>query len=71
MMTWISVKDRLPENGENVLIATKMGDVREFIYYEASQSWEIYDIYMANDLVTHWQPLPEPPPLPEEEPNNK
>ena len=55
---WISVKDRLPEEGENVLTY----GARPF-----------YDVFYINRLinkesgewlydgVTHWMPLPEPP----------
>ena len=58
---WISVKDRLPEPGDYVLVC----DIREAWYglwefsgsawYDASyQPWSI-------DEVTHWQYLPQPP----------
>ena len=56
---WISVKDRLPENEQNVLVAdngfiavwTFYGD-----YWEDSHGW-----WQEFDEVTHWMPLPQPP----------
>ena len=58
---WISVKDRLPEVGVDVLTASKAG-------YE---SFYMVDCIVNGDWwlqageevlpVTHWMPLPEPP----------
>ena len=56
---WISVKDRLPEMEQDVLVAdngfiavwTFYGD-----YWEDSHGW-----WQEFDEVTHWMPLPEPP----------
>ncbi len=57
---WISVKDRLPENDDRVLVYldsersyTKIDTDR--IYYRGGQ-W----VRWGND-VTHWMPLPTPP----------
>lgn len=57
---WISVKDRLPEEGETVLC-----------YYESDligvctrlhKIWEdSYGYWESDDAITHWMPLPEPP----------
>jgi hypothetical protein len=45
---WISVEDRLPEEGEHILVCY-------------SDGW-ICDQYTPfDDGVTHWMPLPEPP----------
>ena len=63
MAEWISVKDRLPEYGERVLIARHpfvgeafLGQGGYFIRYkydEDSLPW------VRN--ATHWMPLPAPP----------
>jgi hypothetical protein len=52
-MEWISVEDRLPEEGDVVLTFSKNGgravrkfDNGQFGYY---------------DDITHWMPLPDPP----------
>lgn len=48
---WISVKDRLPEDGERVLV-TECG--RVFV--------ERFDRLLGFDTpTTHWMPLPDPP----------
>lgn len=57
---WISVKDRLPEEGETVLC-----------YYESDlmgvctrlhEIWEdSYGYWESDDAITHWMPIPEPP----------
>ena len=63
MSEWISVKDRLPEFGEKVLITDVSGDV---LVYSLEQTcsgecwWEDEYWNWYND-VTHWMPLPEPP----------
>lgn len=61
MSKWISVKDKLPENGDLLLLSDKeqitMGwysrPIKEFIQ---CNTW--VDL---TKFVTHWQPLPEPP----------
>ena len=55
---WISVKDRLPEDGETVTICTEKG----FVYAGEliGDTW-----FLDNDSwtenVTHWMPMPQPP----------
>ena len=74
MENWISVKDRLPENDDRVLVwENKFGTSRplengcwEFAYYDGK--WEDMNLkdYENNAdyiLITHWMPLP-PPPMP-------
>ena len=70
---WISVKDRLPENDQLVLVCednmTKMSVYHSGIYEHENETWEIYEkhccgqlpLYYTNADVTHWMPLPEPP----------
>jgi len=71
-MSWISVKDRLPElkesysgsplRSERVLIYNghyvDLGKIEES-YKRRVRSWKDSTYRIA--CVTHWQPLPEPP----------
>ncbi len=65
-MEWISVKDRLPEtfdnvlvalNDETILMATSINDVWRLFWLDG------YKTFYHNDgrQVTHWMPLPSPP----------
>ena len=58
MAEWISVKDRLPEYGERVLITE--GTAVFEAYRSASGKWVRMGIGWKEN-VTHWCPLPEPP----------
>ena len=58
---WISVKDRLPEPGERVLVC--IGAVFEAFIDDAGK-WQRYYSAPLNEVLgepTHWMPLPEPP----------
>lgn len=57
---WISVKERLPEEGEDVLAYLGEG-IFEICWMLKGGCWETRDAYLDADAVTHWQPLPEPP----------
>lgn len=66
---WISVKERLPQYGELVLICSTKGVVQRVAYYrdgcDDEPDWwqdclELED-YVEFDEVSHWMPLPEPP----------
>lgn len=63
---WISVKDRLPEEGEKVLIYTKT-DITTFGLYTKNygfgkrEGFECGDGFMWMNTSSHWMPLPEPP----------
>ena len=64
---WISVKDRLPENEQYVLLWTKTGVMTyaQYLNDEPHRPWITYDedgsIRVWDNVVTHWLPLPEPP----------
>ena len=53
---WVSVKSRLPEEGETVLVWNDEG----FCYVDEIKNgkWRIPGDYAGN---THWMPLPNPP----------
>lgn len=72
-MEWISVKDRLPEIGQRVLVYQKSGvfggneieiTYRIDEFYESSEEINNQIVWdgqgMCND-IHHWMPLPEPP----------
>lgn len=68
---WVSVKDRLPNNGQNVIaIGTWFGEIngRGESEYTGIGTWEGNRVCIDSDTysteiieVTHWQPLPAPP----------
>lgn len=56
---WVSVEDRLPELGKDVLTIKPSGNCK-VLRFETDCLW--YDSYSEWDKgVTHWKPLPEPP----------
>ena len=62
---WVSVEERLPENGQIVLFHQKDGFIYCAEYFVGkelmSPEW-IIDNYSWNaKVVTHWMPLPAPP----------
>lgn len=59
---WISCSERMPDDGQEVVVQTHSG-WRYIAFYE-SHSGLFYDSPEGNVeyvLVTHWMPLPEPP----------
>ena len=69
-MMWISVKDRLPEEGAWVIAATflrvsiteeKRRVVAELFFNGTDESAAWLKCGAWPNEVTHWQPLPEPP----------
>ena len=58
---WISVNDRLPENGkEGVLIALRWGEVDIGWCEDGRWRSEFVNEYEDGE-VTHWMPIPQPP----------
>lgn len=59
---WISVDERLPKEGVDVLVTLKIGDRvsvdTDRIY---SGRWFGYSPMRGVSYVTHWMPFPEPP----------
>ncbi len=58
---WISVKDRLPENYDSVLVYCKgNSSIVDVCSYSDSIGFMGIAPYWI-ELITHWMPLPEPP----------
>ena len=58
-MEWISVEERLPEDRMHYLVACTWNGIR----WVTKLLWDGYRFHIkqAGSIVTHWQPLPEPP----------
>ncbi len=62
-MEWISVEDRLPEEGHEVLGAYLLEDsehCQSVLLFARGEFMTEYDGEFYG-IVTHWMPLPEPP----------
>lgn len=59
MSEWISIDDRMPDDYQDV-IATD-GYTSNFAYWDAADNYWLYPGDSPSGIVTHWQPLPEPP----------
>lgn len=66
-MTWINVKDRLPDINVDVLTIKASGKMNvDYRCYEEREEIAANSIFFRESkvhggLVTHWMPLPEPP----------
>lgn len=59
---WISVKDRLPRNGQSILgWKHPWNEPHQLTYRDSHWLWA-GECFPA---PTHWMPLPEPPPVPD------
>jgi len=58
MMEWISVEDKMPEEGLLVVTISDHGDTKSLYteYYAGNRFWS-----KAFNNVTYWMPLPSPP----------
>lgn len=56
---WISVKDRLPEEDTDVLVANGVGI--EIAAYTTNPVKQWYGMHGQDVYVKYWMPLPEPP----------
>lgn len=65
MPEWISVKDRLPEEMQTVLVFDQIEKISTMTFYTDSmygKCWsDDYEQEINLGWVTHWMPLPEPP----------
>lgn len=70
MSEWISVKDRMPEEGEPVLIRAGANmivakhDGNDKAWYPAGVTGRDVDVVFCYHDVTHWMPLPGEPEAP-------
>ena len=70
-MTWISVKERLPDKGQIVLAGRSdfTADPVKYTYFENGKFYRKTDVISSMDRImtiyypdiTHWMPLPDPP----------
>jgi len=72
-MEWISVSDKLPEEGQRVIYffehtGISIGKYKKTIIKddETGEIWDMMDTFYGldgflSDDVTHWMPLPEAP----------
>ena len=60
---WISVKERLPKEWEDVLVRSWCGFCEVAIYLGTPGKWRVCWSHdrLEDNSVTHWMPLPEPP----------
>jgi hypothetical protein len=67
---WISVKDRLPEDGKNVLAYDSESGSIDMAYYSENE-WFLEDLYEIEYLhPTHWMRLPDAPEMEGKEQKN-
>ena len=60
---WISVEDRLPEKGEEVLVFDTRENWTGFAWLRPDETWTALGFDFPLDLgeVTHWMPMTPPP----------
>lgn len=63
---WISVEDKLPADGMNILVANiKTGNQyvshKDLVYFDTDHNACAPTSYFQTFVFTHWMPLPEPP----------
>ena len=65
MSKWIKCSDRMPEEGNPVLVVSSIGGAVQNNVYECDgRTWcDFRADYneLSMDVFTHWMPLPEPP----------
>lgn len=68
MSEWISVKDRLPGKGNDVLMYFDTGNMAVGFWHDGDECFTFWSAYAdygwytdCDFEPTHWMPLPEPP----------
>lgn len=59
MSEWISVKDKLPKDGETVLVYRPTMKVKIMTSYYWGRFCDGLLDFHGNEVITHWMPLPE------------
>ncbi len=57
---WISVKDRLPDSGRDVIACSDLGAIFKCRYQTVGKYW-VKDGILVVENITHWRELPDPP----------
>ena len=64
MDKWIPVSERLPEDGQSVLVYDRIISGCAVVTYEKGK-WKYYEfehsVEFFKDIFTYWMPLPLPP----------
>jgi hypothetical protein len=63
-MEWISVEDRLPDNGDSIIGYSSLDERVEGGEYSYCLFQKYHCLYFSREgymVITHWMPLPEPP----------
>lgn len=62
-MEWISVKDRLPNDGDYKIVYCVDGNRRHVSFAKFQNRYKQFNLTGARSYwrVTHWMPLPAPP----------
>jgi hypothetical protein len=58
---WISVKDRLPEDGSYILMSGGSQITMGWLNFSRKEFIQCISWTNLTESVTHWMPLPEPP----------
>lgn len=66
MPRWTPVTERLPENGQNILVANAITGAqyvshKDLIFFSENREAFVPTRYFQSFKFTHWMPLPEPP----------
>lgn len=56
---WVDVRDRLPDNGRDVLVADEESDIVCIAWYSSFE--ECFNRQVAAMNITHWTEIPTPP----------
>lgn len=63
MSKWISVKDKLPDN-DDLIVVFYRGDYVIAYYNVSAKAFDCFDYgWLEDGLVTHWVTLPEKDPV--------